>query len=129
MEAFAWLFCFISWAVWRCRDEEKQMTWYIIFRVWRLNDVLQFDELDACLCECSMDAMRYAKQRYRLASGETLRAEACLTTQHINRAKVLHNQHALDDHIANWSDADWKDFCDVPTYSGDQDKYERTRTR
>ena len=127
MEAFAWFVCFISWAVWRCR-EESEMTWYIIFRVWRLNDVLQFDELDACLCECSMDAMRYGKQRYRLASGETMRAEACLTMEHINRAKALHNQHALDDQIANWTDADWKEFCDVPTYEGDQDKYERTRS-
>ena len=104
------------------------MTWYIIFRVWRLNDVLQFDELDAVLCECTMDALRYAKQRYRLKYAESFRVEACLTMEHINRAKALHNQHALDDQISNWTDADWKEFCEVPTYAGDQDKYQRTWT-
>jgi len=120
-ETFLWLFVFVAMAY--LRIEEPEMTWYIIFRTWKLNDVLQFEELDAVFCECSMDAMRYAKQRFRTKRGESLRAEACLTRRHINRAKALHNQHSLDDQISNWTDADWKEFCAVPVYQGDQDKY------
>ena len=129
MEVFAWLVCFISWAVWRCRDEEEiKLTWYIIFRVWRVNGVLQFEELDAIKCECSMDALCYAKSRYRTQYGESLRAEACLVTRDIKRAQRLANQHALDDQVSNWTNADWQEFCEVPTYCGDQDKYLRTWT-
>lgn len=127
IEAFYWLFVFVAWACWRCR-EESEMTWYIIFRTWENNGVLQFEELDAVLCECSMDALRFAKNRYRTKYGESLRAEACLTMQHINRAKALHNQHSLDDMVTNWTDADWREFVAMPAYSGDQDKYLKTWT-
>ena len=121
MEALWWLFVFVAWACYLTR--EKEMTWYIIFRVWYMNEVKQFEELDAIECERQMDAMRYAKQRYRVAYGQALRADACLTMRHIERAKQLHNQHRLDDQVAIWTDADWREFEALPTYSGDQDKY------
>lgn len=125
MECILWLLVCMIFVI---QFREPEMTWYIIFRVWRKNDALQFEELDAVLCECSMDALTYAKQRYRTKYGESLRAEACLTMEHIKKAKVLANQHALDDQVANWTEADWKEFCKMPVYVGDQDKYLRTWT-
>ena len=104
------------------------MTWYIIGIKSYKNGSLQLEEVDAVLCECTMDALTYAKQRYRTKYGQSLYAEACLTMKHIQRAKQLANQHALDDQVNNWTDADWQEFCDVPTYEGDQDKYLRTWT-
>lgn len=95
---------------------ERAMTWYIIFKVWELNSVLQFDELDAVECECSMDAITYAKRRHRTARGETLRAEACLTMEHINRAKSIAKQHQLDDQVNNWTEADWNEFVRVQDF-------------
>jgi hypothetical protein len=126
MEFCHWFVVFVCWAVWKCSEEE--MTWYIIGIKSYKNGSLQLDEVDAVLCECSMDVLTYAKQRYRTKYGQSLYAEACLTMKHIERAKTLHNQHALDDQVKNWTDADWQEFCDLPAYSGDQDKYLRTWT-
>jgi hypothetical protein len=106
--------------------KEVQMTWYIIFRVWHVHGCLNFETLDAVEVDCIMDALIYAKQRYRLEAYESFKCEACLTMGDINRAKAIARQHDLDDMISNWTDADWKEFVSLPVYGGDQDKYLRT---
>ena len=102
------------------------MRWYIIYRVWRQDRVTRIDELDAVMCEGTTEALRYARNRHRLSKGEILRAEACLTTAEGKRALAMHNQHALDDQVNDWTEHDWKEFVSVPTYEGNQDKYLRT---
>jgi hypothetical protein len=89
---------------------------------------MHLETLDACEVDCIMDAIIYAKQRYRLDAGESFKCEACLTMSDINRAKAIARQHDLDDMISNWTDADWNEFFAVPTYVGDQDKYLRNWT-
>jgi hypothetical protein len=122
MEWFLWAFVFVAWAVW-LTSEGEEMTWYIIGIKSHKNGSLQLDEVDAILCECTIDALTYAKQRYRTKYGQSLYAEACLTMRHIKRAKLLHNQHRLDDQVNNWTDADWREFEAVPTYTGNPNKY------
>ena len=98
------------------------MTWYIIFVMWRVNGVLQFDPIDAVLRESSESAMKYAKKRHTTKRGESLRAEACLTPKHVEQAKALHAQNNP------WSPTDFVDWMRQAAYVGDQDKYLRTWT-
>ncbi len=129
MEALWWLFVFVAWAVWLTREGEEMpvTTWYIIGLKWYENGSLQLREIDAIECECKIDAEIYAKMRYRPGFNQELYTEACLTTQHIKRAKQLSNQHRLDDQVNNWTDEDWRELEALPTYSGDQDKYTKTQ--
>lgn len=127
MELLLWLFVIQVAIVMACvkfhkMRRTKQMTWYIIFRAWHVHGCLNLETLDAVEVDCIMDALIYAKQRYRLEAYESFKAEACLTMGDVNRAKAIARQHDLDDSVPDWTPADLEEWLSMPVYSGgDQD--------
>tara|TARA_R110000868_G_scaffold410877_2_gene700685 strand:- start:29 stop:568 length:540 start_codon:yes stop_codon:yes gene_type:complete len=103
--------------------------WYVIFVYWDDHGVSRYEELDAVECECSMDALLFAKKHYRLKSYQSFRAEACLKKTHILRAQLIASESRFQDRCECWTETDWQEFFKIPTYSGDESKYLRTRTR
>ena len=133
-ETFLWLFVFVAWACWRCRDEEEQEMsgqWYLIYRYrWVGVDlVIGRDAIDGVYAVHADAAIIIAAGRndYRTderfnAVFERLKAVFCSTVAQRLLASDLDGRHSCD----WWSRTDFADWMRQPAYSGDQNKYFRT---
>jgi hypothetical protein len=131
MEWFAWLVCFIAWAVWRCRDEEEEEMassgqWYLIYRYrWQGVDMIREREpIDGVYASYADAAVQVALTRNDYRTDERLNAVFCATAPQRVKASDLDGRHTCD----WWCRTDFIDWMCQPAFSGDQDKYLRTWT-
>ena len=132
MEVFAWAVCFISWAVWRCRDEDEEIEmassgqWYLIYRYRWSGSKLKIEQwpVDGVFATSSDAAIESALSRINHRTDEHFAAEWCSTAPQRQMAHELDGRHCCD----WWCRTDFIDWMCQPTYCGDQDKYLRTWT-